>query len=58
VQILLEFLYMELMKILSAVFKLLYAGRDRDRHGEANKRITNFFFVNIPKLVEMHHHKN
>jgi hypothetical protein len=55
---LLELLYMKLMKILPAVFKLLYAGRDRDRHGKANKQIINFFFVNVPKLVEMQHHKN
>ena len=58
VQMLLELLYMQLMKILSAIFKLLYAGRDRDRHGEVNKQIFFFFFVNVPELVEMHHHKN
>ena len=54
---LLEFLYMKLRKILSAVSKFLYAGRDRDRHGETNKQIINLF-VNVPKLVEMDHHKN
>ena len=40
---LLELLYMKFMKILSAVFKLLYAARDRDRHGEAKKQIIIFF---------------
>jgi len=41
---LLELLYMKFMKILSAVFRLLYTGRDRDRHGEAKKQINTFFF--------------
>jgi len=49
---LLELLYMKFMKILSAVFRLLYTGRDRDRHGEDNKQINTFFWVNVPKLVE------
>jgi hypothetical protein len=31
VQMLVELLNVKFMKILSAVFKLLYAGRDRDR---------------------------
>jgi hypothetical protein len=54
---LVELLYMKFMKILSAIFKLLYEEREKDRYGEANKQIIKFF-VNVPKLVEMSHHEN
>jgi hypothetical protein len=57
---------MKFTKILSAVFKLLFAGRDRDRERDRQTDMVKliselfkvFLFLNMPELFETCHHKN